>query len=143
MARDTALKDEIDAEFEEFRLKVDAISDEAAQKAEMLIRVELRTLTEMFPKHVIEFRTGMYAPYIFVTPEIGGMDKIHEFDIKKDGNPGMHDIAETPEMQRMKECIEKMSEIAVHLEDRYRVDLSLVALEDDLDNENELPTPGM
>ena len=142
-SRDRELENEIEAEFEDFAQKIEAINDEASQKGEMLIRVELRTIQELFPNHSIEFMTGAYAPYIKVHPAIGGETVIHEFDIKSGGRSEMDDIADSPVMQRLKTCIDRMSRIAVHVEDRYRVDLGTVVLDDGLEEENDLPAPGM
>ena len=142
-SRDRELENEIEHEFEDFAKKVEAINDEASEKGAMLIRVELRTIQELFPNHSIEFRTGAYAPYIEVHPPIGGQTSIHEFDIKKGGKPEMDDIADRLEMQQLKTCIDRMSRIAVHIEDRYHVDLGIVNLDDQLDAENDMRVPGM
>lgn len=142
-SRDRELENEIESEFEDFARKVEAINDEASEKGAMLIRVELRTIQELFPNHAIEFRTGAYAPYIEVDPPIGGETSIHEFDIKKGGKPEMDDIADRPEMKQLKTCIDRMSRIAVHVEDRYHVDLGIVVLDDQLEEEYDLPSPGM
>jgi hypothetical protein len=142
-SRDRELENEIENEFEDFAKKVDAINDEASEKGAMLIRVELRTIQELFPNHTIEFKTGAYAPYIEVHPPIGGETRIHEFDIKKNDHSEMGEIADRPQMQQLKTCIDRMSRIAVHVEDRYRVDLGIVVLDDQLEEENDLPAPGM
>lgn len=126
------LRDEIESEFEEFATKIDEIQQLARDKAEMLIRVELRAAKELFPDQDIEFVTAMYAPYIKVTPGIDGETKLSEFEIKDT----------SPKMQQLKVCVDRMTQIAIHLEDTYRHDLGFVTLgEDDLDDESELTGP--
>lgn len=114
-------------EFKEFDDQIDVIRDAAAEKAENLIKGELRALETAFPGHSFQFQSGMYDSYVVVTPPIHGQSSIKEYDIENQPHAALRDVSDKPRMQFLRRRLHRMGEIATVLEDTFRRGLAPIS----------------
>ena len=136
--------------FEDIEDKIAQLSQEAGVRAARLVRKDLEAIHKDYPNHTFEFWTGAYSPYLLADPPLHGVNKFHHDDIDDGPRCLLSHVAGQKKMQVLRERLERMTEIVIHTEDTFKVDIGYVTmtggcdLDADAENnhETDAPTPG-